>query len=85
MPRCKPKQCHPQFDQLIEPRADPIAAPAAALVLAKRHPELPQIAQLVDQHRGWLLSTRERPGNLTMRQAEIRRRRHIDKRNCVFL
>jgi hypothetical protein len=70
------KQCHPQFDQIIEPVTDPIATPAAQLVLAERHPELPQITQLVDQHRGRLLSARERPSNLPMRQAEIRRGRH---------
>jgi hypothetical protein len=34
---------------MIKPVADAIAAPGAQLRLAERHPELPQIPQLVDQ------------------------------------
>jgi hypothetical protein len=71
------KQCHPQFDQMIEPVADAIAAPATKLFLAERHPELTQITQLVEQQRARLLPAREHPSDLAMRQAEIQRARHI--------
>jgi sirohydrochlorin ferrochelatase len=58
---------------MIKPVADAIAAPGAQLRLAERHPELPQIPQLVDQLVARRLAARKRPGDLSMRQAEIER------------
>jgi hypothetical protein len=77
MPALQAKQCDPQFDQMIEPVADAIAAPATKLFLAERHPELTQITQLVEQQRARLLPAREHPSDLAMRQAEIERGRHL--------
>ena len=67
------KDGHSQFNQMIKPVADAIAAPGAQLRLAERHPELPQIPQLVDQLVARRLAARKRPGDLSMRQAEIER------------
>src|SRR5262249_50417649 len=66
------KQRHPQFDQMIKPVTDPIATPSAELRLAKWHPELPQITQLVDQQVGRRLAACQRPRHLTMGQVEFR-------------
>jgi uncharacterized membrane protein YtjA (UPF0391 family) len=71
------KQRHPQFDQMIKPVADAIAAPTTQLCLGERHPELTQIAQLVEQQEGRLLAAREHPRDLPMRQAEIQRPSHL--------
>jgi hypothetical protein len=52
---------------MIEPVTDPMTATATKLFLAKRHPELAQIAQLIEQQWGRWQPTGQRPGDLTMR------------------
>src|SRR5262249_22674926 len=77
------KDGHSQLDQMIKPVADAMAAPGPQLGLAKRHPELPQVPQLVDQLLAQRLAARERPRDLPMHQAEIERGHEI-RSNSTF-
>src|SRR3954464_6472781 len=56
---------------MIKPIANAITAPGPPLRLVERHPELPQIPQLIDQLAARRLAARKRPRDLSMRQAQI--------------
>src|SRR6516165_4639999 len=43
------KQRHPKLDQMIKPVANPIAASAATLFPGKRHAQLAEVTQLIEQ------------------------------------
>ena len=61
---------------MIKPIADPITAPATELLFGKGHPELAQIAQLIDQQPRRRQAAGECPSDLPVRQAKIRNPYH---------